>query len=181
MSDQSSGPVIVVTGPTGVGKSTVSHLLAAAFERSAHVKGDDVMASVVSGWMDPSLPEADAQNEAVGAAIAVSAMSFAGDGYTTVVDGYFFPDGVDGLAAACAARDLSCHYVVLTADLETCWRRASSRPEGRWPLEYEPVAALFARFAGLDLDARRVVDATGSPESVRDEVLRRFRDGRLAV
>ena len=139
------------------------------------------MAAVVSGWVDPNLPEADAQNEAVGGAIAVSAMSFASDGYTTVVDGYFFPDGVDGLAAACAARDLSCHYVVLTTDLETCWRRASARPEGRWPLEYEPVAALYARFAGLDLDVRRVVAATGSPESVRDEVLARLAAGDLAV
>jgi shikimate kinase len=181
MSEQSSGTVIVVTGPTGVGKSTVSHLLAASFERSAHVKGDDVMASVVSGWVDPNLPEADAQNEAVGGAIAVSAMSFASDGYTAVVDGYFFPDGVAGWAAACAARDLSCQYVLLTADLETCWHRASGRPERRWPLEYEPVAALHARFARLELDAGRVVDATGSPESVCDEVLARLAAGKLAV
>ena len=108
-------------------------------------------------------------------------MSFAEDGYTTVVDGYLFPDGVNGLAAACAARDLSCHYVVLTADLDTCWARANSRGEGRWPLEFQPFAATHEKFGQLDLDARHVVDATGSPESVRDAVLSAFRAGRLVV
>jgi predicted kinase len=179
MSEGATGTVIVVTGPPGVGKSTVSHLVAAEFERSVHLRADDVMASVVSGWVDPNGPEAGAQNDAVGGAIAVSAMSFASDGYTTVVDGYLFPDGVAGLAAACAARDLSCHYVVLTADLDTCWARARGRREGRWPLEYEPVAAVHARFAALDLDQRHVIDATASPETVRDAVLSAFAAGRL--
>jgi hypothetical protein len=48
------GQVLVVTGPPGVGKSTVSALIAAAFERSVHLKADDFMASVVSGWVDPA-------------------------------------------------------------------------------------------------------------------------------
>src|SRR5690348_7788608 len=143
---EESGPVIIVSGAGGVGKSTVSDLIAAGFDRSVHLKADDFMASVVSGWVDPNLPGAEQQNEAVGAAFAVSAMSFADDGYTTVVDGYVFPDGVAGLAAACAARGLACHYVVLTADLDLCWARASSRGEGRWPLEFEPFAAVHEKF-----------------------------------
>jgi predicted kinase len=181
MSDQATGTVIVVSGSPGVGKSTVSRLVAAEFERSVHVRADDVMASVVSGWVDPNLPEAGAQNEAVGGAIAVSAMSFAGDGYVTVVDGYLFPDGVAGLAAACAVRDLSCHYVVLIADLDTCWARASGRGEGRWPLELEPFAAVNARFAALELDTRHVIDGSPPPETVRDAVLSAFRAGSLVV
>jgi hypothetical protein len=110
--------LIIVSGAPGVGKSTVSRLVAATFDRSVHLQSDDLMASVVSGWVDPNLPEAEQQNEAIGAALAVSAMRLADDGYTTVVDGYLFPVGVAGLAAACTARRLSCHYVVLTADLE---------------------------------------------------------------
>jgi predicted kinase len=181
MSDQATGTVIVVSGSPGVGKSTVSRLVAAAFERSVHLRADDVMASVVSGWVDPNGPDAAAQNEAVGGAIAVSAMSFAGDGYATVVDGYLFPDGVAGLAAACVERDLACHYVVLTADLETCWARASGRGEGRWPLELEPFAAVHARFAALELDERHVIDATPSEDAVRDAVLSAYAAGRLLV
>jgi predicted kinase len=177
--EATNGPVIIVSGQPGVGKSTVSRLVAGTFDRSVHLQTDDLMASVVSGWIDPNLPEAEQQNEAMGAALAVSAMRFAEDGYTTVVDGYLFPDGVDGLAAACAARGLSCHYVVLTADLDTCWERASGRGEGRWPLEPQPFAAVHARFANLELDERHVVDATGSPETTCEAVLSAFRAGRL--
>jgi tRNA uridine 5-carbamoylmethylation protein Kti12 len=173
------GPVIIVSGAPGVGKSTVSRLVAAAFDRSVHLQIDDLLASVVSGWVDPNLPEAEEQNETIGAVLAVSAMRFAENGYATVVDGYLFPDGVDGLAAACAARDLSCHYAVLTADLDTCWARASNRGEGRWPLEFQPFEAVHARFAGLDLHERHFVEATGSPETARDAVLSAFRTGRL--
>jgi predicted kinase len=173
--------MIIVSGPTGVGKSTVSRLVAVTFDRSVHLRADDVMASVVRGWVDPNLPEAERQNKAIGGALAVSSMSFAQDGYATIVDGHLFPDGVAGLAARCSKRGLSCHYVVLTADLETCWARASSRAEGRWPLEHEPSAKLHARFAELALEPRHLVDATGPPESVRDAVMSAFRVGNLAV
>jgi len=178
-----AGPLIVVSGPAGVGKTTVSRLVAAEFDRSAHVQTDDFMAAIVSGWVDPNTPEAAAQHEAVGGALAVSAMGFAGDGYATVVDGHFFPANVSGLAAAANSRNIACHYVVLTAPLHTCWARARARGrrEGRWPLEHEPVAALHARFAALELDPRYVIAASGSAEDARDAVLAAFHAGRLVV
>jgi hypothetical protein len=135
----------------------------------------------VNGWVDPALPEAERQNEAIGAALAVAAMSFAQNGYTTIVDGYLFPEGVAGLADACIRRQLSCHYVVLAADAQTCWTRASGRLEGRWPLEAEPVAQTYARFANCGVDEKHVVDATGNEDEVASIVLAAFRDGTLAV
>jgi predicted kinase len=173
--------VIVVSGRPGVGKTTVSRLVAATFDPSVHLQADDLMASIVSGWIDPNLPEAEQQNEAIGGVLAVSAMSFARAGYTTIVDGFVFPEGVEGLAAACASRGLSCHYVVLTADLDTCWARARRRGEGRWPLEFSPFAAAHGRFDDPDLDGRHMVEALGSPEDTRDTVLSAFRAGRLIV
>jgi predicted kinase len=173
--------VIVVSGPAGVGKSTVSRAVASAFDRSVHLRTDDFMASVVSGWVDPSVPEAEPQNRAIGGAVAASAIQFAVGGYTTIIDGDFFPDGVAWVAGTCAARGVSCHYVVLSADLETCWARASARPEGRWPLEAAPVAALHARYAALDLAPRHVIDASGTPDATTAGVLAAFDAGTLAV
>jgi threonine dehydrogenase-like Zn-dependent dehydrogenase len=111
----------------------------------------------------------------------VSAMGFANDGYTTVVDGYLFPDGVAGLAAACGQRGLSCHYAVVSADLDTCWRRAAARGEGRWPLEFDPFARVHARFNQLDLDVRHVIDATGSADTVSEALLAAYKAGKLAL
>jgi predicted kinase len=184
--DVSNGPtatatLVMVSGPGGVGKTTLSSLIAATFVLSVHLRMDDFMAAIVGGWVDPNRPGSDRQNEAVGGAFAVSAMRFAQDGYTTVADGYFFPDNADGLAAACADRGVECHYVVLTADLDTCWTRAGSRSEGRWPLEFEPFAAVHERFAALDLDPRHLVDATGTPERVRDAVMAALRAGDLVM
>jgi predicted kinase len=176
-----SAPLIVVSGASGVGKTTVSRLVAAEFARSVHLRTDDFMAAIVNGWIDPNSPAAAAQHEAVGGALAVSAMGFAGDGYTAVVDGHLFPDGVDRLAAASAARGLVCHYALLTADFDTCWARASAREEGRWPLELEPFAALHARVAALELEPRHLVDASGAPVQVSAAVLAAFRAGDLAV
>ena len=173
--------MIVVSGVPGAGKTTVAHLVAAAFERSVHLQADGFLAAIVSGRVDPSSPEATAQHEAVGGALAVSAMGFAGDGYTTVVDGYLFPDGVAGLAAACADRGLECHYVVLWTDPDTGWARASARDADRGQLERDVFSAVHAKFAALDLPPARVVDASGPPDAVRDEVLSAYRDGRLRV
>lgn len=174
-------PIVVVAGPAGVGKSTVSHLVAVAFESSVHVRSDDLLASIVQGWVDPSLPQAEHQNEAVGGALAVTALGFAGHGYTTLVDGTLFPEGVAGLGEACRRRDLPLHYVVLSADLATCWSRAVDREAGRWPLEREPFEALHARYARAGVPERHVVDATAAPDDVAAAVLAGIGVGRFLV
>lgn len=165
----------------------MARLVAAAFERSVHLKTDDLMAAVVNGWIDPNLPEAQQQNQAIGAASAVTAMSFAQHGYTTVMDGHLFIDGVEGLAAACSDRGLSCSYAVLTADLDTCWTRAIGRSEGvapgegRWPLEYGPFVDLYTRFSHQDLDERHTIDAEGPASAVSDAVVTAFEAGTLVI
>ena len=172
-------PIVVVTGPSGVGKSTVSRLIAAEFERSALVEVDAFMAFIATGWVEPNLAEADHQNDVIGVALVAATLEFAAGGYTTVVDGHLFPPALEHIARNASRRDIPVHYAVLRADLATCWTRASGRPAGRWPLERESFDALHARFAALDLDDRHVVDATADAEQVAATVRAAMQAGTL--
>lgn len=175
-----AAPILVVSGPSGVGKSAVSRLVAATFAKSAHVQTDHFISFVVNGWIEPSLPEAAHQNEVLGGAVAVTAMQFAAAGYAVVVDGHVFPDALEALAAACRRRGVPLHYAVLRADLCTCLERATSRGLGECP-DRTPFARLHGRFAELGDHEANVIEATGTPDDVAAAVLAAFHSGRLAA
>jgi predicted kinase len=76
--------VLVVTGPSGAGKTTVARLVAAAFDSSVHIQADDFTSFVVNGWIEPWLRESVHQNHVLGGAVA-AAVAFAEGGYTVVL------------------------------------------------------------------------------------------------
>ncbi len=43
----------VITGPVGVGKSTISRKIAEASSKSALIEGDDLYSQIVGGYVDP--------------------------------------------------------------------------------------------------------------------------------
>lgn len=180
------GPVLIVSGPAGVGKSTTSRLVAEALPSSVHLRADDFTYAIVRGRVPSWLPKASHQNEVVGAAMAVAVMQFAAGGYTVILDGHLFPDGVEGLAAACAGRGIAVHYVVLRADLDTCLARANGRGNawGREPTPLaelqQPMSDLHARFSDLGACEANVIESAGTPAEVAAAVLTAFRSGRLA-
>jgi predicted kinase len=173
-------PLVVVSGPSGVGKTTVTRLLAAGFEKSALVEADTFMAFISGGWVEPNLPQASHQNDVIGVALVAATVELAAGGYTTVVDGHLFPPALEYTARAGGHRGVPVHYAVLRADLDTCWARARGRPEGRWALERESFDALHGRFAALDLDDRHAIEATGSAEFVTATILAAVQAGTLA-
>jgi energy-coupling factor transporter ATP-binding protein EcfA2 len=177
---EARAPVLIVTGPSGVGKSTVSRLVAATIsERSTHVRIDDFTRFVVNGWVEPWLPESSHQNEVLGGAVVAAAMEFADGGYTVVVDGHVFPDSLEELARACLRREVPLHYAVLRSDLGTCLERATSGNIGE-RLNPARFADLDAKFDELGEHERNVVEATGTPDEVAGAVLAAFHSGRLA-
>jgi predicted kinase len=171
--------LFVVTGPAGVGKSTVSRIVASTFEPSAHLRMDDFLDAVAGGWVDPWLPDAAQQNDVVGRAAVAAAMQFLAGGYTVVLDGTVFPDAFEELAAACTELGTPLHYVVLRADRATCIERAEAR-DGVRPSE-ESFAPLHDRFESLGARERHVVDATGAPADVAARVVAALRAGALAA
>jgi 2-phosphoglycerate kinase len=70
-------PILVVGGPAGVGKTTVARLVAAAFDRSAHVPIDDFLRFVASGWAEPWVPANPQLYDVVGGAFVAASLQFA--------------------------------------------------------------------------------------------------------
>lgn len=86
-----AGELIVVSGPPGAGKSTISALLAEHFDPSVLVAGDEFFGFLCTGRIEPWLPESDRQNTTVIAAAAASCGQFVQGGYTVVYDGVVGP------------------------------------------------------------------------------------------
>jgi predicted kinase len=171
-------PILIVTGPSAVGKSTVSRLVAATIQDGVHVRIDDFTRFIVNGCVEPWLPEAAQQNRVVGGAVIAAAMQFANSGYTVVVDGNVFPESLEELARAFLHRTVPLHYTILRCDLGTCLERATHRD----PDEHRDTASfaqLHARFDNLGAHERHVIEASGAPDEAAAAVLEAFQSGTL--
>lgn len=174
--------LLVVTGPSGAGKTTVARIVAGSFTPAALLRMDDFTPFIVNGGVDQSLPEASRQHEVLGSAVAAAAIRFAAGGYTTVMEGVVLPDALPELGDACRDRGVTLHYAVLRAALGECLTRASARNAARG-LTTDPgaVESLYARFAELESYEANVVDATPGTAEVAQQVLAGYAAGRLLV
>jgi len=123
-----AAPIVVVSGPSGAGKTTVARLVAAAFELSVHIRTDDFTPFVVNGRVDPWLPASAHQSDVLGGAVAAAGMQFAEGGYTVVLDGHWFTEGLDGLAQMGTRRGVPVHYAVLRVTPTTSRRSPGCTP-----------------------------------------------------
>jgi adenylylsulfate kinase-like enzyme len=146
-------PVLVLTGPPAVGKSTTARELAMTRERCAVVDVDDVRQLVVSGAAAPWEGEDGLRQQRLGARNACAlARGFVQDGIDVVV--------ADVLTAETLAlyRELlpGCVVVRLTVPLDEARRRAATRT--LWLTDDEFVT-LHRDDAGAGLAVDHVLDA----------------------
>jgi adenylate kinase family enzyme len=170
---------IVVSGPPGAGKTTACAVLAARAERGVHLLGDAFWPMIVGGYVEPWLPEARAQNEAVVDALASAALAFDRHGYTVVVDGILGPWFLDRFAARFDGAPF--HYVVLQPPLEVALARAAARGEAGLSAS-GPIVQLHEQFARDERIAdKRVDNAELTPEQTADAIEARLAAGALLV
>jgi hypothetical protein len=167
--------VLVVTGPAGVGKTTVAARWAASREApTAHVSLDAIRRQVVAGYADPRdgwTNDAAAQHRLARGFAAHMALGYARAGHTCIVDDAVFPDRDDvGWGPWDAALRGAPHgLVVIWAPLaEVAARNALRSPSERLP---DPILAeIHERMAPWRGSGNPVVDSGGA--SVEQTVAR---------
>lgn len=180
MQAASDPPVLILTGPPGVGKTTAAAILAGGATPAVHLEADAFFRFIRSGYVEPWKPESHDQNSLVMGIVAEAAASYARAGYFTIVDGIVIPRWFlaplrDGLHAA----GLGVAYAVARAPLPVCEARLRER-EGL--LDPGAIARLWSEFEDLGALEANVVDVAAlGPEEVAAAISRALSDGRLAV
>ena len=151
----------------------MARALADAYDPSALVVGDDFFAFLRRGGVEPWLPEADAQNQAVLAAAAAACGRLA-ERFTVVYDGVVWPPYA-ALFATEAGRTF--HYAVLLPPLEVCLRRVRTRRDH--PFADQLAATDMWHSFDDEAGPLPTLDALDPPEQVAAEIARLVENGTL--
>jgi predicted ABC-type ATPase len=162
------GSLLIVTGPPGAGKSSVTRILADKAAHSVLVEGDAFFGFLASGAIEPWLPASNDQNTVVTKAAASAAAAFAVGGYMTVFDGIVGPWFLPTFFRATGLDRLD--YVVLLPSVETCVQRIATRVDHGFA-DVTATEKMHAEFARSVIDERHVLrDPPGDAAAVAELV-----------
>ena len=169
---------MIVSGPPGSGKTTVSAALAFGYERGVHLESDWFFRSIRSGFIAPWLPEVHSQNAAAMVAAADAAAAYADAGYTVVWDGIVGPWFLGLVARRLGTREIRIQYLVLRPRRATASQRVRGR--GDTP-ENSGAESMYDQFADLGEFESHVVSSDAPAEQVIEACRAALIDGSLRV
>lgn len=170
--------IVIVTGPPGAGKTTLSHDMAQqSVVPAVHLHADDFWQSIKSGYIAPYDPQADRQNGVVMAALAQCAQAYAAGGYWVFVDGIIGP----WFADIFGALSLDVHYLVLRPSLAECVQRCQDRKPGALS-DPQVIGALYRQFERIGAYENYVLETVDlAPEEIKSRIRNAVDSGRFVL
>lgn len=170
--------VVIVSGPPGSGKTSVSALLAHADPRGLHIPSD-LFYDFPAHPVPPYRAEANEQNAAVIKAVCRAAASFASDGYRVCLDGVLGPWFLPLVAREFDAAGSRVAYVRLDIGLDEALARVNARSGPDMASMVRTMHAAFEQAPGLE--SHGVPTADRPPEAVAREIEGKLASGALQL
>lgn len=171
-------PVLILTGPPGVGKTTVAALLVARFPRAVHLEADRFFGYIRAGYVEPWRPESHEQNSAVMEIVADAAAGYATAGYFTVLDGIVIPGWfLEPVRDALRAAGHRVALAILRAPLDACLARVRRR-EGIPSIDPEALERVWRGFAECGEFESNAIDLGDESPAELTDLLARAAEGR---
>lgn len=146
-----AGRIILISGPCGSGKTTVSSLMAQNSDaaQAVHMHTDDFYSYIKKGYIEPWMDGSGDQNETVIGAAAACAEAYAKGGFEVYVDGVIGPWFID-LWKKPVRNGLDVRYVILRPDrAETVRRGLEREARAEFPLTEQVFRNMWDMFAEL--------------------------------
>ncbi len=130
MEKNSKTQLYVITGPCGVGKSTITNMIAKNLESSAVIEGDDIYHMVISGYVSPWKDHDNKYTNLLWDNALELISNFINKDISVIFNYIIYPDRLKQITDKFKDnKSLIIKFVVLTTDEKTIRERDKLRPE----------------------------------------------------